>query len=55
MRPDPGSLEAVARGCTCPRAQPDVMLVRLADGDEMPVFEFDRDCPLHGDGDWRDR
>ena len=50
--PNPGSPEAVEQGCLCP-----VIDNHYGKGIEMergpsPIFTFNMECPLHGDGDW---
>lgn len=60
MIPNPGSDDAIAYGCTC-----DPVENRGGEGISAPerpgrewvgptVFVYDRNCPLHGDGDWHD-
>lgn len=57
--PNPGSDEALAAGCTCPVIDNGRGLgiyggeVRHPESD-LPMFVFNSDCPLHGEGDWRD-
>ena len=42
---EPGSIEAIVRGCTCPpQAGPGAALT--ADG--TPGYLCDKDCPMHG-------
>lgn len=68
--PNPGSDEAVERGCTCPVIDnhygsgvrwPGVRGRELNPAEQTLklhdrlVFVFDTSCPLHGDGDWLDR
>lgn len=42
--PNPGSDEAVARGCTCP-----VLDNRRGEGLGRGLFWLSGDCPLHGE------
>jgi hypothetical protein len=52
--PPPGSLDALARGCKCsPKRNRAGFGVDT--GAAGRVYFFEVDCPLHGDGDWRER
>jgi hypothetical protein len=57
--PNPGSDEALAAGCTCPvidnghgRGLGGGTLRHPESG--LLMFAFNLECPLHGEGDWRD-
>lgn len=52
--PNPGSSEAVTRGCTCPVADNCRGKGAYIDVDDRPVFWYTDGCPVHlpaGDGD----
>ena len=52
--PPPGSPEAIARGCLCPRIDNRNGLGAFDDDDGRPLYWTRDDCPLHGSGSrWR--
>lgn len=55
--PNPGSPEAVRQGCKCPVIDnghgAGYMGQHMPDG--TPVFVFNVECPLHGEGNWREQ
>lgn len=69
MTPDPGSSEAIALGCICPapgdsptlkgeaKLVAEEFLARELELDPNfleKAFWFNANCPLHGQGNWRD-
>ena len=48
MQDQPGSQEAVQRGCTCPAAENNFGRGRSKNGVIQPAFAADPECPIHG-------
>jgi hypothetical protein len=45
---NPGSPEAVSRGCTCPEAENNFGRGRSKNGVIQPLFTADPNCTIHG-------
>lgn len=57
MIPNPGSDEAVEKGCLCPVIDNHFGVGNgevTIDGERKTVFVFNEGCPLHGSGNWRE-
>lgn len=50
IKPNPGSIEAIEQGCTCPVFDNSHELGCYLDRDGKPLFWINGDCPLHGVG-----
>ena len=48
LKYDPGSPDAVERGCTCPEAENNFGRGRSKNGVVEPSFTADPQCPIHG-------
>lgn len=48
--PNPGSPEAVQKGCVCPRLDNRHGLGVYEDEDGNPLFWISGNCPIHGQG-----